>query len=294
MYYYIFEPTKNPKEIKIQEEIKIKLQTLGIVGECVTLSLAEEPRDLARVGLRKNYSTIVAVGSDRLINEIASGLLETGAVLGIIPTEEFSLFHPVLGTDNYLDACDILPQRKVITIDCGLINSSKIFVSEVKVKPKKELALSESGLIIVNFDQNFQAETKLCEITVSNIGAGETDLPALTARQADGRQETEKVRQNLADNHLDVFIPDQIKERRSFFSRIFGKKETLEEKTGGGSIFHPQRISIESRKKLITMLGDKIIEHGNLIIESYPEALKIIIKRKRPKIEEEGEDAVQA
>lgn len=278
MYYYIFEPTKNPKEIKIQEEIKIKLQTLGIVGECVTLSLAEEPRDLARVGLRKNYSTIVAVGSDKLINKIAGGLLETGAVLGIIPTEEFSLFHPILGTDNYLDACDILPQRKVLTIDCGLINSSKIFISEIKVKPKKELSLSESGLIIVNFDQNFQAETKLCEITVSNIGAGEN--------------ETEKVRQNLADNHLDVFIPDQIKERRSFFSRIFGKKETPEEKTGGGSIFHPQRISIESRKKLITLLGDEIIERGNLIIESYPEALKIIIKRKRPKIEEEGEDAV--
>ena len=280
MYYYIFEPTKNPKELKVQDEIKVKLQTLGIVGESVTLSLAEEPRDLARVGLRKNYSTIVACGSDRLINEVGSGLIESGAVLGAIPLKENSAFHAILGTTNYLEACDILPQRKVLTIDCGLINSSKIFITEVTVKPKKELSLSDSGLIIVNFDGDFQAETKLCDIIVSNAGAGEKDLPA-------GRQDTEKIRKLLIDNHLDVFIPDQLKDQGGFFSRLFGKKENASETVNGGSIFHPQRISIESRKKLITLLSDKIIERGNLVIESYPGSLKIIIKRERPQIEEE-------
>jgi hypothetical protein len=236
MYYYIFEPTKNQKELKVQDEIKIKLQTLGIVGELVTLSLAEEPRDLARVGLRKNYSTIVAAGSDRLINEVGSGLIESGAVLGAIPIDENSAFHTILGTKNYLEACDILPQRKVLTVDCGLINSSKIFITEVVVKPKKELSLSDSGLIIVNFDGNFQAETKLVDITISNAGTGEGD--------------TEKIRKLLVDNHLDVFIPDQIKEEGGFFSRIFGKKEQTAETVNGGSIFHPHRISIESRKQL--------------------------------------------
>lgn len=283
MYYYIFEPTKNPRELKIQEEIKIKLQTLGIVGECVTLSLAEEPRDLARVGLRKNYSTIVAAGSDRLINEVGGGLIESGAVLGAIPLEETSAFHGILGTKNYLEACDILPQRKVLTIDCGLINSTKIFITEVTVKPKRELSLSESGLIIVNFDGDFQAETKLCEITISNIGAGEKDLSA-------GRQDAEKIRKFLIDNHLDVYIPDQLHKRRGLFSRLFGKKEPAAQMSTAGSIFHPQRISIESRKKLIANLGDKTIERGNLVIESYPLSLKIIIKRERPKNEKEEEN----
>lgn len=277
MYYYIFEPTKNPKELKIQDEIKVKLQTLGIVGECVTLSLAEEPRDLARVGLRKNYSTIVATGSDKLINEVGGGLIESGAVLGVIPLDETSAFHGILGTKNYLEACDILPQRKVMTIDCGLINSAKIFITEVTVKPKRELSLSESGLIIVNFDGDFQAETKLCEITISNIGAGEKD--------------TEKIRKLLIDNHLDVFIPDQLHERRGLFSRLFGKKEPASQKSTAGSIFHPQRISIESRKKLIANLDDKTIERGNLVIESYPLSLKIIIKRERPQVEEEEDES---
>jgi hypothetical protein len=271
MYYYIFEPTKNPKELKVQDEIKVKLQTLGIVGEAVTLSLAEEPRDLARVGLRKNYSTIVACGTDRLINEVGSGLIESGAVLGAIPLDENSAFHTILGTTNYLEACDILPRRKVLTIDCGLINSSKIFLTGVTVKPKKELSLSDSGLIIVNFDGDFQAETKLCDIIVSNAGAGEKN--------------TEKIRELLTDNHLDVFIPDQVREEGGFFSRLFGKKGNAAESVNGGSIFHPQRISIESRKKLVTLLADKIVEHGNLVIESYPESLKIIIKRERPQIE---------
>ena len=276
MYYYIFEPTKNPKDIKIQDEVKVKLQTLGIVGECVTLSLAEEPRDLARVGLRKNYSTIVACGSDRLINEVGSGLIESGAVLGAIPLEEESSFNKILGTKNYLEACDILPQRKVLKIDSGLINSTKTFITEVIIKPKKELMLSESGLIIVNFDGNFQAETKLCNIIVSNVGVEEKD--------------TFKTHEFLTDNHLDVFIPDQIKETGGFFSRLFGKKEKTETAPGGGSIFHPRRISIESRKKLITMLSDKIIERGNIVVESYPESLKIIIKRERPKVEEEDKN----
>jgi diacylglycerol kinase family enzyme len=243
------------------------------VGECVTLSLAEEPRDLARIGLRKNYSTIVAAGSDRLINEVGAGLIESGAVLGAIPIEENSAFHTILGTKNYIDACDILPQRKVLTIDCGLINSSKIFITEIIVKPKRELSLSESGLIIVNFDGDFQAETKLCEICVSNVGAGEKD--------------TEKIRKFLADDHLDVFIPDQIKTNRGLFSRLFGGKQEVEKIAGGGSIFHPKRISIESRKKLIAQLSDKIIERGNMVIESYPASLKIIIKRERPQTEEE-------
>jgi len=277
MYYYIFEPTKNPKELKIQDEIKVKLQTLGIVGECVTLSLAEEPKDLARVGLRKNYSTIVACGSDLLINEVGSGLIESGAVLGAIPLEEKSSFKTILGIDNYLDACDILPQRKVLTVDCGLINSSKIFITEVTIKPKKELSLSESGLIIVNFDSDFQAETKLCDIIISNVGAGEKD--------------TEKIRELMTDEHLDIFIPDQLKEGGGFLSRLFGKKENVEKQPGGGSIFHPKRISIESRKRLVTMLSEKIIERGNLVIESYPASLKLIIKRERPKIEEEESES---
>lgn len=280
MYYYIFEPTKNPKETKIQDEVKLKLQTLGIVGECVTLSLAEEARDLARVGLRKNYSTVVAAGSDRLINEVGSGLVESGAALGAIPLTEESDFHIILGTKNYLEACDILPQRKVLTIDCGLINSSKTFITKVAIKPKRELSLSEKGLIIVNFDGDFQAETQLCEITVSNSGIKKSDL-------LEGKERIDKSHQLLTDNHLDVFIPDQLKEKGGFFSRIFGKKSEVEKPKDGGSIFHPRRISIESRKKLMAMLYDKTIERGNLIIESYPAALKIIIKRERPKIEEE-------
>jgi hypothetical protein len=41
----------------------------------------------------------------------------------------------------------------------------------------------------------------------------------------------------------------------------------------------------------VTLLADKIVERGNLVIESYPESLKIIIKRERPQIEEdEGEN----
>jgi len=273
MYYYIFEPAQNPKEQKIQEEIKALLQSRSIVGEFVTLSLAEEPQDLARVGLRKNYSTVVACGSDTLINEIGAGITGTEAVLGAIPFEENSVFHQILGTKNYTDACDILPSRKVLKVDTGLINQEKIFVSSVTVRPKKELIAGE-GLIIVSFDGDFQAETKLCNITVSNVGIK--------------RKSTKKVRAALTDHHLDIFIPDQLRKKEGFLSRIFGRAPS-EKTPKTGSIFRPKKISIESRKKLITMLGNKEIAKGNLIIESYPSSLNIVVKRMRPKAQSDGD-----
>lgn len=268
MYYYIFEPSQNPKEQRIQEEIKALLQSRSIVGEFVTLSLAEEPQDLARVGLRKNYSTVVACGSDTLINEIGAGIVGTEAVLGVIPIEEKSIFHQILGTEDYLDACTILPSRKVLNIDTGLINQEKIFVSQVAVKPRKELISSE-GLVIVSFDGDFQAETKLCNITISNVGIK--------------KKSVKKIRVATTDHHLDVFIPDQLHKKEGFFSRIFssGSKNEMP-KTG--SVFHPKKITIESRKKLVTMLGNKEIARGNITVESYPSSLNVIVKRMRPKV----------
>jgi hypothetical protein len=230
MYYYIFEPTSDPKEVKIQEEVKTLLSSLNIVGEFVTLSLAEEPRDLARVGLRKNYATIVACGSDKLINEVGSGLIETQAVLGAIPVEEKSIFHSILGTKNYIDACNILPRRKVLNVDTGIINQENFFITQVVIRPKKEIFADDRGLIIVNFDGDFQAETKLTEITVSNVGVFD--------------QDSKRIRRHLSDHRLDVFIPDQLKDEPGFFSRLF-RRGGNEERSGEGSIFHPQEIAIE-------------------------------------------------
>lgn len=275
MYYYIFEPTSDPKEMKIQEEIKTLLSNLNIVGEFVTLSLAEEPRDLARVGLRKNYATIVACGSDKLINEVGSGLIETQAVLGAVPFDEKSIFHSILGTKNYIDACNILPRRKVLNVDTGIINQENLFITQIIIKPKKEIFADDRGLIIVNFDGDFQAETKLTEITVSNVGLNE--------------QDSKKIRRRLSDHRLDVFIPDQLKDEPGFLTRLF-RRGTSEERTGDGSTFHPREITVESRKRLVTTIGDKVITNGNVKIQSYPESLNIIIKRESPKTESSPEE----
>lgn len=273
MYYYIFEPAGNQKGTKLQEEVKQTLESLGIVGEAVTLSLAEEPPDLARVGMRKNFSTVVAVGSDKLINEVGSGLIGTEAVFGAIPLSDTSAFHPVLGTKDYTDACKILPQRKVLTIDTAIINGDKSFISKIRVSPKGRETKDKRGLLIINFDNNFQAETRIKNITVANVGPK--------------RCGTKKTRRYLEDGLLDVFIPDDIQTEGGFL-RFFKKPKAI--KTNEGSIFHPKKIAIESRKKIEAFLEDKIIAKGNLKIESVPKSLKIIIKRERPKSQREVED----
>jgi hypothetical protein len=202
-------------------------------------------------------------------------LIETQAVLGAIPVEEKSIFHSILGTKNYIDACNILPRRKVLNVDTGIINQENFFITQVVIRPKKEIFADDRGLIIVNFDGDFQAETKLTEITVSNVGVFD--------------QDSKRIRRHLSDHRLDVFIPDQLKDEPGFFSRLF-RRGGNEERSGEGSIFHPQEIAIESRKRLITMIGDKVVANGNVRIQSYPESLNIIIKRESPKTELSPED----
>ncbi len=261
MYYYIFEPPKNNRQTSQQEDIKAILQKNQVAGEFVTLSLAEKPHELARIGLKRGYSTIVTVGSDGLINQVASALFESEYALGVIPTDQDSDFLKIINCKDYNEAAQALPQRRVSRIDTVKINNESILISKAKVKTKDD----EPTLIKVNFDNHYQTETRLANLTISNMGM---------------KDKKELIKESLTDGLMDIYLPARSQVKKGIFS-FFSKLK--QEKDKQGSIFHPKKASIKGKDQLVIQMGDRSFEVNPVELTVARKALNIIIRRQRAK-----------
>ena len=87
-----------------------------------------EATEIVSEKLKENYRYFVAVGGDGTVNEIAKALINTPAILGILP----------VGSGNGLarhlqiplkpkEAIKIINKQKFQAIDCGLINNTPFF-----------------------------------------------------------------------------------------------------------------------------------------------------------------------
>ena len=80
-------------------------------------------RELAERALEEGYEIIVAVGGDGSINEVASALMHTEAVLGIVPAGSGNGLAMHLGYGRDIDeAVKMINTATVKAIDCGLMN----------------------------------------------------------------------------------------------------------------------------------------------------------------------------
>lgn len=259
MYYYIFEPAKNNQEINKHEDIKAVLQKNQVAGEFVTLSLAEDPQDLAKIGLRRGYTTIVAVGSDSLVNQIATSIINTDYALGVVPTNPESPFLKMINVKDYNEACDALPARRIAKIDTAIINNKISLITRAEIRTKNQ----SSELIKVDFDSHFQTEVRLPKIIISNIGISNKKSEISAAYQ---------------DKLLDIYIPAKSQVKKGFWS-LFSKMK--KERSGKGSIFHPKKANVSSRKKLELIFDDKPVGSAPFEIEAVPSSLNLVIKREK-------------
>lgn len=79
--------------------------------------------ELAKKAIEEGYEIVVAVGGDGSINEVASALVGTDVVLGIIPAGSGNGLAMHLGYGRDIDeAIKKLNTAEVQTIDCGMMN----------------------------------------------------------------------------------------------------------------------------------------------------------------------------
>lgn len=133
----ILNPTSaGGKTMKLLPAIVERFGKCGRQHDVYVTSHAGETPVVARQMLGQGHTTLVAVGGDGTINEVASVLLEQSspAALGIIPSGSGSDFVRTLRLSKDIDqAVQVVVNRKTERIDAGLLTfddgSKKFFVN---------------------------------------------------------------------------------------------------------------------------------------------------------------------
>ena len=245
MYYYIMEPA-GPKSAW-QEKIKDTLGDLGIAGETVTPSPARTIEELASLGIIKGYTTIVAVGSEKIVNKIVTALINQkvghDTVLGVIPDDFNSKIAKRLGVRDYKEACQALKFRKLQTVDTCFIEPNKYFMTEAIIESNK------TADIYLTMDQ-VQVGASFNRITIK---------PGISIEIEDlSRPKTNSI--------------------KSFFNSLFGKKEISPDIYT--SHFSSQTIQIETPgSPLSVKIDGEMVAKTPFICHHRAKALKIIVAR---------------
>ena len=245
MYYYIMEPTGSKSAW--QEKIKDTLGDLGIAGETVYPSAARTIEELAALGIIKGYSTIVAVGSEKIVNKIVTALINQKAdkdtVLGVIPEDYTSKMAQRIGVSDYKEACQALKFRKLQTVDVCFVEPNRYFMTEATIESVK------TGQAYLTFD-HIQASANFNKITIK---------PGLK-----------------------IEIEDLGKQKQSSFFGIFSMFSKKPEITNdiNSSVFHTEKAQIEVAKNQGSLIVDgETIARTPFICHQRAKALKIIVAR---------------
>lgn len=204
MYYYLQESTANWNERKLLEKFKKLVGQFGIAGESVSPSPARTIDELVTIGLEKNYSTFVGVGSDLFLNKVASSLINQRGnfggervVLGLVPTDLQGDIAAWLGYRSIESAAAALKSRKVASVDVPLIEPSKYFIAPLRIKGSKVFSfkLATAGYTI---------DTQAASLSIDrNLRVMISGTP--TQNQLVGRLKhffTGKQSENVADSQL--------------------------------------------------------------------------------------------
>ncbi|OIN90188.1 hypothetical protein CO019_01130 [Candidatus Berkelbacteria bacterium CG_4_9_14_0_2_um_filter_42_30] len=160
MYYYIFDVRKCKNRRQI-EAIKDHLSELGISGEFVIPDKIRPARDLAEQGVFKGYSTIVAIGADNLIDEVAAVMLDRQQAFGIIPLGASDNIFKIIGAADWEEAATNLRFRRITESHVGIINEQNVFFSYC------EIDFDKSTSVTVEFE-DFLLQAKARELYIAN------------------------------------------------------------------------------------------------------------------------------
>ncbi|NMA85735.1 MAG: diacylglycerol kinase family lipid kinase [Tissierellia bacterium] len=114
------------KAKKLEPSIKKYMENIDLEYD---IWLTQKPKDaieLAKSGIIEGYNTIVAVGGDGTVNEVAIGIIESGrGNLGIIPSGTGNDLARTLEIPFELEkALDIIIKGNKKEIDIGLVNNN--------------------------------------------------------------------------------------------------------------------------------------------------------------------------
>ncbi len=289
MYYYIVNPAAGGAKInKIQEKLIARLKRLGIMGEFVKSTGADDVAKLAKLGIERGYKTIVAVGGDGTINEVMNAIIDNDKiVLGVIPTGTTNDLADALGISDWYAATGILASRKIEQIDLGKI-ANKFFVTSVTIGFDSKISgsrrLSRGNFIeksryafkvfteaasfkpisaFLKFDNNYEAEADCFNIIISNSQFS----PAI------------KKDKKLNDNLLNTMIITKIPGAKIFKYSYLADSSAID--LPRISVFRSKYIDITTKDPVDVTADGQIITKTPVRISVTDKKLRVIVSRKR-------------
>jgi YegS/Rv2252/BmrU family lipid kinase len=102
----------------------------GITYDIATTENKGDGTALSRNAVKAGYDIVVAIGGDGTVNEVATGLVDTRSILGIIPVGSGNGLARGLGIPlNYRDACRLILHGQNRKIDVGKVCERYFFVT---------------------------------------------------------------------------------------------------------------------------------------------------------------------
>lgn len=152
MHVYIYNSFLDSKKYStILAKIETRITDLGLSGKIIRLSVMKNIEEAVKNELGRGAKTIVAVGDDKTVNQVANAILGNPAPMGIIPIKnKNNEIGESLGISCEETACDVLAARRIEQIDVGLANNF-CFLSNASIT---------SGGTIIEINKNYTIETQ--------------------------------------------------------------------------------------------------------------------------------------
>ncbi len=251
MYYYIFDVKRCRKKSQI-DLIKNQLSSFGISGEYTYIAPNQSAEALTENALSKGYNTIVAVGSDDLINSVANVLIGRKEVLGILPLSASDELCSLIGCKDWQDAAEILRFRRIKDINIGKVANGKHFLTTLYLDTTSPVEIT------VEF-KDFILQSYVKNLMISNYH------PEIQKKYSD---------------YLDVVI-ESIKNQPSGLLNRLNRfiKPAAENKGDNITFIRAKSIRIFTKTPSPFVSGDKIIAKTPQLVESSEETVRIIVAK---------------
>ena len=134
MNIFVYDSFLNQKKYdRLLARIETRITDLGLNGKISRLSPTRNIQETISNELRRGAKTIIAVGNNKIVNQIINSLAGSQVPLGIIPIgEDNNDIAKSLGIESVEAACDILSARLLVKLDLGLVNQT-YFLSNVSI-----------------------------------------------------------------------------------------------------------------------------------------------------------------
>jgi len=246
MYFYIVEALRNKSVFKALPRLKDELAKKGIIGEVVTTNPLKSASDLLELGLRKGYSTIVAVGDDAHINELAGLLFNSHVALGIIPVNASEALCRLIGVFNLQGALRALQLRKIREVPLADIEGKAVFLTHVFLR-------SRLPTLFTAIFEDFTLNASTTEIIVANLNP-------FTGECLAGK--------------LTFFVKD-LPKPAGLLDRLFRKSQDLEFST---RIATPA-VKIETRDPFPIYIGENEIVKTPATLKALRKTIRLVVAK---------------